>query len=332
MGSFRYRYKNASLQQIDAYKGHLIELLNKVVEICNKHQVKYSLDCGTLLGFVRDNKIIDCDGDCDLYVLGETVTLDFYQDLIDHNIVVNKKGSQFVNWHDLSRSFEKGSSIVPSIIKIEDHSKAYFSISNPAYPSLDIFMFVPYGAERYCKFIRTYSVRHNRQIVDELTTLNMRYGTFNIPKNYDALLKCYYGDTWRIPDPTFHDETRDITKYGWYGACESSSTGNIKYNCRDHITSFNNDVAETWQKKLGLIDDNLNPILDILPYFSNDCPENLKHLFDQVRAINEHYIAISAFDRIHRAELVYDHIRKYAHCFTEKEKEQICKKFNYPLQ
>ena len=46
-----------------------VEALRQVKEILDKHGVEYWLDCGTLLGAVRDGKFIPWDGDIDLGTL-----------------------------------------------------------------------------------------------------------------------------------------------------------------------------------------------------------------------------------------------------------------------
>ena len=44
----------------------LIDLLRQIKEVLNKHNIEFWLDCGTLLGAVREGKFLEWEHDIDL--------------------------------------------------------------------------------------------------------------------------------------------------------------------------------------------------------------------------------------------------------------------------
>ena len=175
MGNFKYLYKNCSEGAIIAYKKQLIRLLNKTVSILEKHNVKYMLDCGTLLGFYREGRLLPNDGDCDLFIFAETVTWPFVQELVEKGLLRDKRTGQTQNSIDFKRSFEKGAFIEPKFLKVIDKSQGFFRMSDPIYPSIDLFFYVPFYGERYNRFVRTTYVRFDRSITDEVETFKCLY-------------------------------------------------------------------------------------------------------------------------------------------------------------
>lgn len=232
MGNFKYLYKNCSEGAIIAYKKQLIRLLNKTVSILEKHNVKYMLDCGTLLGFYREGRLLPNDGDCDLFIFAETVTWPFVQELVEKGLLRDKRTGQTQNSIDFKRSFEKGAFIEPKFLKVIDKSQGFFLMSDPIYPSIDLFFYVPFYGERYNRFVRTTCVRFDRSITDEVETFKCQYGEYKIPKQTDAFLKCYYDDTWNVPIDSFKDQNK-CHKYAYYGMVERTELGTIRINMQD---------------------------------------------------------------------------------------------------
>lgn len=44
------------------------QMLNEVVDILDRNNVEYMLDCGTLLGVIRENRLLPWDTDVDLCI------------------------------------------------------------------------------------------------------------------------------------------------------------------------------------------------------------------------------------------------------------------------
>ena len=58
-----------TLEQLQIIHIELIEIFKKLKKVLNKHNIKYWAIGGTLLGTIRDNKIIPWDDDMDLGIL-----------------------------------------------------------------------------------------------------------------------------------------------------------------------------------------------------------------------------------------------------------------------
>jgi cytidyltransferase-like protein len=109
--------KGISATKLRDYKNNKVgvmnKLLQKVVDIMNENNIPYYLDCGTLLGSVRDNEIMEKDTDLDIAIhlsywdklkninfnnYGLTITRTY-------NFFPNKPGSNMIsvktNYHDI---------------------------------------------------------------------------------------------------------------------------------------------------------------------------------------------------------------------------------------
>ena len=102
-------------------------LLQKTVDILNKHNIPYYLDCGTLLGCVRENSIMEKDTDVDI-----TIHLSYWQKL--NNIDFNKY--DLIKTRTLSGFPDK---IDGNMISVKTKfSNLYCDIyTNPAFPKLE---------------------------------------------------------------------------------------------------------------------------------------------------------------------------------------------------
>ena len=53
-------------KELSKVKKYLLELLVFVHETCEKHNINYSLDCGSLIGAIREKGFIEWDDDVDI--------------------------------------------------------------------------------------------------------------------------------------------------------------------------------------------------------------------------------------------------------------------------
>ena len=156
----------------------MYKLLNKVVDILNENKIPYHLDCGTLLGCIREDAILEHDTDVDV-----TIHLSYWEQLtkINFNNYGLKKKRQHNGKHKL--------------ISVEIDRKTYCDIyANPAFPLL----------ETRVMNDKTYSI----PVCSELY-LTQLYGDWKKPSGkhadwpilfYNALLTSEYAKNW---DPNF---------------------------------------------------------------------------------------------------------------------------------
>ena len=76
-----------------------IRLFNLVKKLIERHQVKYFMDCGTLLGIIRDNKLIYGDNDMDIAIMFDEVKRSFISDLLELGMIGNNRSNDSYHYH-----------------------------------------------------------------------------------------------------------------------------------------------------------------------------------------------------------------------------------------
>ncbi len=218
--------------------------LSLIINILAENKIRYWICHGTLLGIIRDKKLISWDHDIDIGVIenkinrkllplilkkrgfkrikktflqndgmmkfikkgGREVDINFYQ--------INKKNKTvFVKWH-IPRNF---------FIKIIDALSFAKSYKGKSHNLINIFAF----SEKFFLFIKKILVEngffysragysHNQKYALELIKYNFNGLKLLIPKDYNDYLKDLYGTKWRIP----------MKKYNWI----RHSPSTIKFN------------------------------------------------------------------------------------------------------
>jgi hypothetical protein len=105
----------------------LIKMLDDAVQVLDKHKIVYWLDCGTLLGAIRDNQLIAWDNDIDLgcwkipadYEIKQRLRADFqskgYEVLItDHWLNIHYKETPSLNMDINYYTVEGQMAVTPS--------------------------------------------------------------------------------------------------------------------------------------------------------------------------------------------------------------------------
>lgn len=218
--------------------------LSLTINILAKNKIRYWICHGTLLGIIRDKKLISWDHDIDIGVIENTINRKLLQFILEkggfkrikktflHNdgmmkfikkggrevdinfYRINKKSKTvFVKWH-IPRNF---------FMKIIDALSFAKSYKGKSHKLINIFAF----SEKFFLFIKKIFVingffysragySHNQKYALELIKYNFHGLKLLVPKDYNNYLKDLYGNKWRIP----------MKKYNWI----RHSPSTIKFN------------------------------------------------------------------------------------------------------
>jgi len=228
-----------------------VETLKKIKGILDENNINYWLDEGTLLGAVREKKIIEWDHDIDFSV--------WYTDLEKIKPLfseINKTGVQvcFFEWKKHIKMVDKGYEIDINLYHLKDENAVrMWHVSNKLGRILDYFIWtmhlknpekrkfnVPFFITRTLvrlsnklsekvnkkilkKLEKTYEKKGCRIVqrvtvpsyfFKELTNLEFYKMQFKVPKKTEEYLEYRYGKDWRIPkrDYVFYEDDQSAVK------------------------------------------------------------------------------------------------------------------------
>jgi phosphorylcholine metabolism protein LicD len=227
-----------------------IETLKKIKKILDKYNINYWLDEGTLLGAVREKKLIEWDHDIDLSIWYKD--LEKIKPLFDE---IKKIGVEvcFFEWKKHIKIIEKGYEIDINLYHLKDgqatrtwhvHTKLgrivdYFIwtiyLKNPENRKFNVPFFItkslvklsnilPKGMNKKilnillkiyqkngCRFVQVAMPSH---FFKDLTTLEFYKMDFNVPKKTEDYLEYRYGKGWRSPkrDYVFYEDDQSVVK------------------------------------------------------------------------------------------------------------------------
>ena len=180
---------------IDAMK-----MLKRVAKQLDKHNVKYSLDAGTLLGVIREQRLLPWDTDMDLAVSRDQLKklkkalprLKLYgykvriQPHVKDDPPVCQKDPKIVKVRTRKHFVRRGAVVLDIFIKTKvDDKYVWFE-----------------GIKRYAK--KSMAASH----LDELTKIQFDNYSYSIPKNAEEYLTHRYGD-WKTPVKEWNNFTDD---------------------------------------------------------------------------------------------------------------------------
>lgn len=194
------------------------KLIQKAAEIFKKHNSRFWLDYGTLLGQVRDGRIIKHDGDIDLAVDFNQWNPEVLDDLCNNGFILRKKPNLLTDVKVLKFVGEKKRNAVTQVklgyrytygkknktagikICVEIYHDGVGKYKDNMYfwptPKPDWIFEIP----------KSYMVPQIKAIF---------YDTeIYIPKNYEDNLEFMYGNNWRMPNVTYtnSDEHKENAK------------------------------------------------------------------------------------------------------------------------
>ena len=170
------------------------KMLHVAVDIFKKSGLEYIVETGTLLGIVRENRLLPWDNDVDF-----TVTEDQEEKLLSLKWKFIMKGYRFriKRFKKDVGPFKKGS---VRVVKITTRRFIFFK----KYGLIDIFIKRTLENDKD-NYYWTFAVKNPvlkstpRRFYDERSTLVFQNKEISCPKDYEGYLKYYYGDDWRTP-------------------------------------------------------------------------------------------------------------------------------------
>lgn len=169
-----------------------LELLDNIADVFDKFGVRYWLDFGTLLGIVRENRILPWDTDMDISIM------DADQDKVAEFVLPELKRRGYRTY---TRHYKEDDETLP-----KGRVRAFRARNNRlkflrGFVKIDIF--VMYEKD---KFLYWYELGAKHKVpIDTLQsfdTINFNGRDYSKPKDHDAHLTYHYGD-WRVPNKEF---------------------------------------------------------------------------------------------------------------------------------
>lgn len=180
-----------------------IKMLKKVTHILEKNNVKYVLEAGTLLGIIRENRLLPWDNDLDL-----TITAGQCEKLLNIRYKFWLAGyrTRIRRYKQDTGPFKKGQ---PRILKIQTTKLGFIK----EYSLMDIFIKYEINGE----YKWTVSSKNPilkmapKHYYDERRKWEFADKEFYIPKDYVSYLEYHYGD-WETPVKEWKFRTDDSCK------------------------------------------------------------------------------------------------------------------------
>jgi phosphorylcholine metabolism protein LicD len=179
----------------DKYLEKSLRLLERATTLLEKYNIPYWLEGGTLLGIIRENRLLPWDNDLDISIRSEDfdrlrriLPKFFYRGMI----------AKVREYKIDDPPFQKG-----EVRLIKVYATKYLFFKSPLV--LDIFVKKKLDDQYY--WVVGVKRRAKKAVparfYDELTTVQFNHKTYSIPKLTDEYLTYRYGD-WRTPVKTWN--------------------------------------------------------------------------------------------------------------------------------
>jgi phosphorylcholine metabolism protein LicD len=172
------------------YHKIILEEFFYLTDLLEKNEIKYWLDCGTLLGAVRDGCIIPWDNDCDISILHDDANR-----VLSLTEQVIKDGYVFT----VDRN-----NIHARIIRLHKPDNFDFHV--------DIFTWYEEKG-KYPACVNNAKIKyawHEKDEIDNLGEVEFEGKMFPCPKPPEDTLERFFGEDWRTPK---FKTAREILKY-----------------------------------------------------------------------------------------------------------------------
>lgn len=184
-----------------------LKMLKDVSEVLERHGVEYILDCGTLLGIVRENRLLPWDNDVDLAV--------------DSSQIPKLKKCMLALWLKGYRvrfaRTTKESSIIsinaPRILRVRNRKRLIHRGEN----LIDIF--IKYDGGDGYHYLKVGENSRNSieqkfpsKFLFERSSIDFNGKAYPVPKDYAEYLTYRYGD-WKVPVKDWDFVSQDLSRH-----------------------------------------------------------------------------------------------------------------------
>ena len=167
-------------------------LINQIDKILSKYGPCYFIDCGTLLGYIRDNRPIEYDRDLDF---GVYFNREFTPEMLDksmRDIGLKKVSTGYYRGEPQEITYSNG------ILHID-----FFRHTEVDNNSL-LYIFYRDIQSRYPSKEHTSIIVQKRLHIPALKRINLGNVNSYIPENAEEYLASVYTENWKTPDPKWH--------------------------------------------------------------------------------------------------------------------------------
>ncbi len=177
-------------------------MLRRISRYLEKENIPYILEAGTLLGIVRENRLLPWDNDVDI-----TITRQFENQLLKSLWKIRLFGYKVraKSYQRDLKYFKKGEL---RIIKIKHKNPFKFFKTDVI---LDIFIKRKIDKEYYWTVGVKAPVLKSvpEKFYDQHTQLEFEGKNYSVPRDYEGYLENHYGKDWRIPVKEWDFRTSD---------------------------------------------------------------------------------------------------------------------------
>jgi len=186
------------------YGALALKMLRHVCEFLDNESIEYVLEAGTLLGIIRENRLLPWDNDLDI-----TITDNFVEQLLRIKWKLRLKGyrTRIRRYKKDTGPFKKGDI---RIIKIQTTKFLFFKDQS----LMDIFVKKGIKDDYYWTVSEKKPVLKwtPRRFYDQHTRYRFDGYDYSVPEDYIGYLAYHYGDNWRTPIKNWNFRTDDNCK------------------------------------------------------------------------------------------------------------------------